>query len=199
MAYSKADLDRRSQLGSELLSTHVRPTLMPELVDLRLSGPGRHLDIPFPAGSAPTPSTAAVTDPANALPKSDVVVLTYTSDEAKALADVMTPGRFSSDWKPLHPRFRRIPTGHPKRGRQHGRPAASGATGRRRSGPRRNSRDEVRAAHAPKQPHGERPSEPSDLEVLHPDRRRSRAVPHFFCIGTAGGTYTNRPLRYNQS
>jgi hypothetical protein len=60
---------------SELLSTHVQPTLIPELVDLRVTGPGRHLGILFPAATAPTPSMAAVTDPAKALPKSDVVVL----------------------------------------------------------------------------------------------------------------------------
>lgn len=98
MAYTKADLDRRAELGRELLSTHVPPKLLPELVDLRLSGPGRLLDIPFPTAFKPAPSADPVTDPAKALPKSDVVVLTYTSDEGKALADVLTPGRFSSDW-----------------------------------------------------------------------------------------------------
>lgn len=69
MGYSKADLDRRAQLGRELLSTHVEPQLVPEITELRLSGPGRHLNIPFPADLAPAPSTDPVSDPAKRFPR----------------------------------------------------------------------------------------------------------------------------------
>jgi hypothetical protein len=105
MEYTKADLGRRAELGRKILSAHVPPKPVPELVNLRLSGPGRLLDIPFPTASKPTPSSGPETDPAKALPKSDVVVLTYTSDEGKALAEVMTPGRFASDWNHYTHRF----------------------------------------------------------------------------------------------
>jgi hypothetical protein len=63
-----------------------------------MAGPGRNLSIPFPNDLSPTPRQGAVTDPLAALPQADVVILTYTSDEGKALADVMTPGRFLQDW-----------------------------------------------------------------------------------------------------
>ena len=43
--------------------------------------------MPFPAGIKSTPSA----NPAKALPKSDIVVPTYTCDEPQALADVITP------------------------------------------------------------------------------------------------------------
>jgi kumamolisin len=47
------------------------------------------VDIPFPAGTAPT----VLADSATAsLPAADVVLLTYTTDEANAMAAVLTPG-----------------------------------------------------------------------------------------------------------
>jgi hypothetical protein len=95
MQYSQATLERRLELSRELLSGYTRS---PELMALQLSGPGRKLDINFPSGLAPTPSTDPVRDPGMPLPPADIVVITYTSDESKALADVMTPGRFAQDW-----------------------------------------------------------------------------------------------------
>ena len=94
MEYSRQTLERRLQLSRQLTSAYTRSG---EFVDLQFSGPGRRLQIPFPDQLAPVPSTAAVRDPALPLPAADVVVLTYTSDEGKALADVMTPGRFAQD------------------------------------------------------------------------------------------------------
>lgn len=192
MAYSKADLDRRAQLGSEILSTHVRPTLKPELVDLRLSGPGRLLDIPFPAGSTPTPSTAIVTDPAKALPESDIVVLTYTADEAKALADVMTPGRFSGDWNHYTHGFEGylpdIRNGAPAR--QAGRLGSYWTTkiGTKKVLVMKSELHMHQDSHTVNG-HPSLPIRKFFTQIVEEARPS-----HFFCIGTAGGTYTNRPL-----
>jgi hypothetical protein len=55
--------------------------------------------IPWPAGLAPTPDKSA---PAfdGSLPPADVLVVTYTAAEGRALADVLTPGVQSTDWIP---------------------------------------------------------------------------------------------------
>jgi hypothetical protein len=95
MAYSHATLERRLELSRQLTSAYTRSG---DFVELQFSGPGRSLQIPFPVPLAPVPSTGAVRDPGLPLPTADVVVVTYTSDEGKALADVMTPGRFEQDW-----------------------------------------------------------------------------------------------------
>jgi hypothetical protein len=96
--YSKEDLERRLQLSRELLSPYTPRQLTSGLEDLTLSGPGRQLDIAFPAALAPKTKQGVVGNPDDALPRADVVVLTYTVDESKALADVLTPGRFAPDW-----------------------------------------------------------------------------------------------------
>lgn len=93
--YSAEVLDRRLTLARQLTSPYERPE---NLAELELSGPGRTLSIPFPEGLAPAPRQGVVGDPAAPLPRADVVVVTYTSDEGKALADVLTPGRFQQDW-----------------------------------------------------------------------------------------------------
>jgi hypothetical protein len=98
MPYSKEDLDRRLQLSRELLSPYTPRQLTAGLDDLTLSGPGRQLDIPFPRAQGPKTKEGVVGNPDDALPRVDVVVLTYTVDESKALADVLTPGRFAPDW-----------------------------------------------------------------------------------------------------
>ncbi len=56
--------------------------------------------IPWPDGLAPTPINPPHTDPAGPLPAADVVVVTYTTAEGRALADVLTPGVTSTDWVP---------------------------------------------------------------------------------------------------
>lgn len=95
MEYSPETLARRLELSRQLTSAYTRSGAF---VDLQFSGPGRSLEIAFPSGLAPQPATGAVRDPALPLPPADIVVVTYTSDEGKALADVMTPGRFNQDW-----------------------------------------------------------------------------------------------------
>jgi hypothetical protein len=53
----------------------------------------RDLGIAWPAGKAPRPAPLAdEPDPSDPLPEADVVVVTWTVDEMRALADVMTPG-----------------------------------------------------------------------------------------------------------
>jgi hypothetical protein len=81
MAYSHATLERRLELSRQLTSAYTRSG---DFVELQFSGPGRSLQIPFPAPLAPVPSTDAVRDPALPLPAADTVVVTYTSDEGKA-------------------------------------------------------------------------------------------------------------------
>ncbi len=55
--------------------------------------------IPWPSGLAPeTVTPAKAPSPAHALPKADVLVVTWTVAEAKALADVLTPGVPSTSW-----------------------------------------------------------------------------------------------------
>ena len=62
--------------------------------------------IPFPAGLAPKPSAISpVPAPIDALPKADVVVVTWTVDEAHALADVLTPGTTREHWYPYSRNF----------------------------------------------------------------------------------------------
>lgn len=76
------------------------------LVDRRLTYDPSHeattaqlAPIPWPAGKAPKP--LAITGPADAkLPKADVLIVTWTVAEAKALADVLTPGVPASRWAP---------------------------------------------------------------------------------------------------
>jgi hypothetical protein len=97
MAYTEADLARRLRISRELLSAHV-PRVETKGLEDGFTAAGRTLDIPFPKGLAPQPSQATPGNPSAPLAKADVVVVTYTDDEAKALADVLTPGRFSQDW-----------------------------------------------------------------------------------------------------
>jgi nucleoside phosphorylase len=63
--------------------------------------PMRAAPIPFPPGTAPIP---APLDPAPAssaaLPRADVVVITWTVDEVAALAQVFTPGVSPKRWYP---------------------------------------------------------------------------------------------------
>ena len=55
--------------------------------------------IPFPTGLAPTLAPIVpAPDSSAALPKADVVVVTWTIDEQDALADVLTPGVSRAHW-----------------------------------------------------------------------------------------------------
>jgi nucleoside phosphorylase len=62
--------------------------------------------IPWPDGLAPqtvTPTKATL--PSHPLPKADVLVVTWTVAEAKALADVLTPGIPSTSWYAYRHKF----------------------------------------------------------------------------------------------
>jgi len=63
--------------------------------------------IPWPAGQAPTPQPLAKAPSPNApLPQADYVVVTWTVEEAKALADALTPGYPSKTaWYPYAHNF----------------------------------------------------------------------------------------------
>jgi hypothetical protein len=62
--------------------------------------------IPFPTGTAPTPTAISpIPSAADALPKADVVVVTWTVDEQRALCDVLTPGISKEHWYPYNRNF----------------------------------------------------------------------------------------------
>jgi hypothetical protein len=63
--------------------------------------------IPWPDGKAPLPQPMAATPPPDApLPLADYVVVTWTVEEAKALADILTPGYASKTaWYPYTHNF----------------------------------------------------------------------------------------------
>jgi nucleoside phosphorylase len=54
--------------------------------------------IPWPAGLAPTPDSGSFQAGSDPLPAADVLLVTYTVAEGRALADVLTPGVSSSSW-----------------------------------------------------------------------------------------------------
>jgi nucleoside phosphorylase len=60
------------------------------------TGLSRFVDIPWPKGLAPKPATR-VTGGAKALPRADVLIVTWTVDEGHALSRVLTPGKDSRD------------------------------------------------------------------------------------------------------
>lgn len=59
------------------------------------TGLSRFTDIPWPAGKAPVTDTSVRTGTNGALPKADVLVVTWTVDEGHALSRVLTPGKDS--------------------------------------------------------------------------------------------------------
>ena len=97
------DLDYRKQLARELLSSGMEPADFEAKPDSRMlsAAPGfaAPLGIPFPARLKPIPQPLDP-NPAGsaALPKADVVVVTWTVDEARALSDVLTPGYTRDHW-----------------------------------------------------------------------------------------------------
>jgi purine-nucleoside phosphorylase len=70
-------------------STFSPYTLPPALI----MGAEARSPIPWPAGTAPTPKPLTrKPSPSDPLPKCDYVIVTWTVEEAKALADTLTPG-----------------------------------------------------------------------------------------------------------
>ncbi len=61
------------------------------------TGLSRFTDIPWPSGKAPVTDTTVRTGPGGALPKADILVVTWTVDEGHALSRVLTPGKDSKN------------------------------------------------------------------------------------------------------
>ena len=72
----------------------------------KATGLSRFVDIPWPKGLAPTPATRAPAGGAKALPRADVLIVTWTVDEGHALSRVLTPGKDSrNDYVPYTHNF----------------------------------------------------------------------------------------------
>jgi hypothetical protein len=93
--YSAAELAMRKRLAIELTDSAETQQAFRALAAAQ---PTTDLNIPYPAGFRPRP-TAPTRQPTQTLPEADVVAVTYTVDEARALADVLTPGVGSIQWK----------------------------------------------------------------------------------------------------
>jgi nucleoside phosphorylase len=118
------DIGYRKQVARALLSP--QPDLLefavPDLsVAPEAAAAPAGLSIEWPAGLAPIPQPPTVPpDPEGPLPTADVLVVTWTAAEHKALADVLTPGHTSRNWLPYRHRFTdtflpQIRTGAPAR------------------------------------------------------------------------------------
>ena len=96
-------LEQRKEIARALLSAH--RTSLDDLLDVNVAvlpsaaKAAAALNIPFPAGLAPLaqPINPAPT-PGQALPRSDVVAVTWTVDENDGMADVLTPGHNRNQW-----------------------------------------------------------------------------------------------------
>ncbi len=79
----------------------------PQLVELAEKLKVPHFAFPYPDGLAPTPAKPAkdAPDPEAPLPKADIVVITWTVDEANALAQVFTPKVSREHWYPYKRNF----------------------------------------------------------------------------------------------
>jgi nucleoside phosphorylase len=96
---------RHCPVGVDIVTPHSYLEEMPasEALLARIAfDPGSKLaelnPIPWPAGFAPTPVTSANQQATDPLPSADVLVVTYTAAEGRALADVLTPGVTSTKW-----------------------------------------------------------------------------------------------------
>jgi len=75
----------------------------------KATGLSRFTDIPFPKNLAPKADTTARKGPGGALPKADVLVVTWTVDEGHATSRVLTPGKDSrNDYVPYKHNFAAI-------------------------------------------------------------------------------------------
>jgi hypothetical protein len=96
------DLDFRQELARELLSANIEPVdmeLTPDLEAVRPSLLAAGLELDFPAKLEPRPQPIKPLPGLEAaLPKADVLVITWTVDEQNALCDVLTPGFARPTW-----------------------------------------------------------------------------------------------------
>ena len=73
------------------------------------TGLSRFIDIPWPKNLAPKTDSVARKGPRGALPKADVLIVTWTVDEGHALSRVLTPGKDSrNDYVPYKKNFAKI-------------------------------------------------------------------------------------------
>ena len=99
------DILKRTALAQALLARgmdetdfELRPNLEALPMDKALAR-ALPLGDKYPAGLAPAPQPPEVPpDPAEPLPRADVLVITWTVDEQDALADVLTPGKGRNSW-----------------------------------------------------------------------------------------------------
>ncbi len=107
---SADDLRFRKELAEELLSSGITPVDVelqpdPQLMAFEPSL-AANLAIPFPGNLTPTPQEIdPAPNPSAALPKAKVLVVTWTVDEQRALADVMTPGFSKDRWYRYNRKF----------------------------------------------------------------------------------------------
>jgi hypothetical protein len=103
-----SDIDYRKQVARALLSAppDQLELTVPDLAAGVGSAAAAGLSIGWPAGLAPVPQPPAVApDPLAPLPTADVLVVTWTAAEHKALADVLTPGHAPRRWLPYRHGF----------------------------------------------------------------------------------------------
>lgn len=97
--YAAADLQRRSDLASRIKygeAAAVEAVAAAPIIK----------DIPFPNGLAPIPRPIQPAPNSNdALPHVDVIAMMDTVAEARAMADVLTPGSATTDWYPYTKNF----------------------------------------------------------------------------------------------
>ena len=75
----------------------------------KATGLSRFTDIPWPKGLAPQTDSRPLKGRAGALPRADVLVVTWTVDEGHALSRVLTPGKDShNDYLSYKHNFRKI-------------------------------------------------------------------------------------------
>jgi hypothetical protein len=121
MAAHIHDLAERKQIARLLLASDNEAAglaLAPEgALAPETAAPRRKLTLPFPAGLAPKPRPIAPRpDPAAPLPTATVLVITWTADELKGLADVLTPGFGGAQWYPYRRRFTEDYAGNIRKG-----------------------------------------------------------------------------------
>lgn len=97
------ELTERKEIARLLLSDGIEPSDLELVPDVNVLAPEAlltaDLQIPFPAGFSPIPGAIEpAPGPDDALPKADVLVITWTVAEQNALADVFTPGNGRARW-----------------------------------------------------------------------------------------------------
>ncbi len=106
----REDLGYRKQVARAILSSEIAPLEVaaaePAAEAAAEQGLVKGLPVPWPDGLGPVPQPPAATpDPQAPLPHADVLVVTWTVAEQKALADVLTPGHSPPGWFPYRRRF----------------------------------------------------------------------------------------------